>query len=63
MKLDVEKTDIKNQVPFGAKGLNGATPEIIGDMYAWLEEYAKLTFAKYKRADEPYSGVGAAGGL
>ena len=41
----------------------GATPEMIKDMDAWLSEYAKLTFAKYDKADASYPGTGAAGGM
>lgn len=41
----------------------GAAPEMIGDMDVWLGEYAKLTAAKYDKADGAYPGTGAAGGL
>ena len=41
----------------------GATPEMVKDMDAWLMEYAKLTSAKYEKADATYPGTGAAGGM
>ena len=41
----------------------GATSEMIKDMDAWLMEYAKLTAAKYEKADAMYPGTGAAGGM
>ena len=48
-------------VVFGPQ--KGASPELIKDMDAWLMDYAKLTSAKYKKADATYPGVGAAGGM
>ena len=41
----------------------GAIPEMIKDMDAWLSDYAKLTSAKYEKADAAYPGTGAAGGM
>ena len=41
----------------------GATPEMIRDMDAWLNEYAGLAAKKYPSADQLYPGTGAAGGL
>ena len=48
-------------VVFGPQ--KGASPELIKDMDAWLMDYAKLTSAKYKKADATYPGAGAAGGM
>lgn len=41
----------------------GATPEMVKDMDEWLGNYAKLTSAKYEKADATYPGTGAAGGM
>ena len=41
----------------------GATPEMVKDMDGWLADYAKLTSAKYEKADAAYPGTGAAGGM
>lgn len=41
----------------------GATPEMIKDMDSWLKNYAELAKTVSEKADENYSGAGAAGGL
>ena len=41
----------------------GADPTMIMQMDKWLEEYAKLTSAKYEKANAKQAGTGAAGGL
>ena len=41
----------------------GATPQMIKDMDAWLENYAKLAKTVSGKADKDYKGAGAAGGL
>ena len=41
----------------------GADPTMILQMDKWLENYAKLTSAKYEKADATYPGTGAAGGM
>lgn len=41
----------------------GASPVMIKCMDEWLGDYAKLTSAKYEKADASYPGTGAAGGL
>ena len=41
----------------------GATPEMIKDMDSWLLHYAELAKTVSEKADENYSGAGAAGGL
>ena len=41
----------------------GATPEMIKDMDAWLENYAELAKTVSSKADKTYAGAGAAGGL
>ena len=41
----------------------GASPSMIKNMDAWLGDFAKLTSAKYEKADAAYPGTGAAGGL
>lgn len=41
----------------------GADPNMITQMDQWLNDYAKLTSEKYKKADAEYPGTGAAGGL
>lgn len=41
----------------------GATPEMIKDMDSWLKNYADLAKTVSEKADENYSGAGAAGGL
>lgn len=41
----------------------GASKEMIADMDQWLLAYAKLTQAKYPKADHEQAGTGAAGGL
>lgn len=41
----------------------GATPEMVKEMNAWLEDYAKLTSEKYEKANAADPGTGAAGGL
>ena len=41
----------------------GASPMMIKQMDEWLGDYAKLTAAKYEKADAEYPGTGAAGGL
>ena len=41
----------------------GATPEMIQDMDAWLENYAELAKTISSKADKTYAGAGAAGGL
>ena len=41
----------------------GASPQMIKSMDEWLGDYAKLTAAKYEKADAAYPGTGAAGGL
>ena len=41
----------------------GASPMMIKQMDEWLGDYAKLTAAKYEKADAKYPGTGAAGGL
>lgn len=41
----------------------GATPAMIAQMDRWLEAYATLTAAKYKKANASYPGTGAAGGM
>ena len=41
----------------------GADPTMIIQMDKWLEDYAKLTSAKYEKANAKQAGTGAAGGL
>lgn len=41
----------------------GATPEMIHDMDAWLENYAELAQTISSKADKTCAGAGAAGGL
>ncbi len=41
----------------------GADPTMIMQMDKWLEDYAKLTSAKYEKANAKQAGTGAAGGL
>ena len=41
----------------------GAVPTMIIQMDKWLANYAKLTSAKYEKADAEYPGTGAAGGM
>ncbi len=41
----------------------GATEETVCNMDLWLSNYAALTKALFKNADENYPGAGAAGGL
>lgn len=41
----------------------GASPSMVKSMDAWLGDFAKLTSAKYEKADAAYPGTGAAGGL
>ncbi len=41
----------------------GATPEMVENMDAWLNQYAQLTKKILPAADENYPGAGAAGGL
>lgn len=41
----------------------GATPDMIVQMDEWLGNYAKLTSAKYEKANALTPGTGAAGGL
>lgn len=41
----------------------GADPAMIHQMDKWLENYARLTSAKYPKADTNYPGTGAAGGI
>ena len=41
----------------------GATPEMIKDMDVWLMNYAEIAKTVSEKADENYSGAGAAGGL
>ena len=61
--------DVKNPL-CGEKGASavygpqkGATREIVADMDAWLQSYAKIAKAVSPKADENYPGTGAAGGL
>ncbi len=41
----------------------GATPEMIKDMDAWLENYAMIAKTVSAKADKDFAGAGAAGGL
>lgn len=41
----------------------GAVPTMIIQMDKWLANYAKLTSAKYEKADAEYPGTSAAGGM
>lgn len=41
----------------------GATPEMIKNMDSWLKNYAGIAKTVSQKADENYSGAGAAGGL
>ncbi len=41
----------------------GATPEMIKDMDAWLENYANIAKTVSAKADKDFAGAGAAGGL
>ncbi len=41
----------------------GATPEMVANMDAWLENYAELAKAVSSKADKNCAGTGAAGGL
>ena len=41
----------------------GADPTMIMQMDKWLEDYARLTAAKYEKANAKQAGTGAAGGL
>ena len=41
----------------------GATPEMIKNMDAWLENYADLTKKLLPKSDKDFEGAGAAGGL
>ncbi len=61
--------DVKN-VLCGKEGCSavygpqkGATPEMIGEMDLWLENYARLTKKIFPDSDANASGAGAAGGM
>ncbi len=41
----------------------GATPSMVCEMDAWLENFAAITKEKYPNSDKDYPGSGAAGGL
>ena len=41
----------------------GASPSMIKNMDVWLGDFAKLTSAKYEKADAKHPGAGAAGGM
>ena len=61
--------DVKNPLcgEFGASAVygpqKGATPEMVKNMDAWLQNYASITKNVMPLADENYEGTGAAGGM
>ena len=61
--------DVKNTLcgPNGASAVygpqKGATPEMVKNMDAWLQNYANLTKSVLPGADETSEGTGAAGGM